>query len=132
MNPPYPPCDRCYDRQIAVEALLTQLIDYAADLPSWDEFVRMDPGAHASALGAAAHVRWAAEEIVDDLESLNACCASHWAPVLAAALQLRTAARIRDRGGMDLSVSLRSPIEKAATSLKTNLKAAKALHAVPY
>ena len=129
MTPPLPPCDSCYDRQILVEALLMQLIDYATTLPSWEEFLRTDPAEHASALGAAAQMRWAAEDIVDDLERLNGCCASHWAPVLAAALQLRTAARVRDRCGMHRSLSLRTPVDRATANLETDLKAAKAAHA---
>ncbi|MDE3260904.1 MAG: hypothetical protein OYL41_02860 [Acidobacteriota bacterium] len=126
------PCDRCYDRRLTVEALVTQLTACASRLPAWEEFVRTDPVAHGRALARASHARWIAEQLVDELESLRACCAAHWAPILADALQLRTAARIRDRCGMDLSLSLRTPVDRAAESLQAALDAAKAYDATPY
>ena len=86
----------------------------------------MDPIAHATAKDRAWDVRWAAEQLVDDLERLSGCCAGHWVPVLAAALRLRVAARVRDRCGMDLSLSLQAPLDQAATNVQAAFHASKA------
>ena len=126
MKFPRPPCSLCYDRHFSIEVLLTKLTASVAALPSWDEFVRMDPIAHASAKDRAWKLRWTADQLVNDLERLTGCCAGHWTPMLAAALQLRTAARVRDRCGMDLSLSLQSPLDQAAAHVQAAFHAFKA------
>ena len=106
-------------------SLLTEAFEKeVAALPSWEEFVAMDPRERAAATVRAWDLRQTSFGLVEGLGEAAGRDPDTWGPAALAALELNARARRHERCGVELAAMLDRPLANCVANLKAAVAAA--------